>query len=100
MGRVYTNSVRPAVMFGRGATKRVATEASSGSTSYFLASFRKSSSISFTLWGFFSARSSDWDQSLVKSYNSQVQLLSGSALTGPITTQGGRTTLVLAIQPS
>jgi hypothetical protein len=32
IGRFQTNSVRPAVMLGRGVTRRVATEASSGST--------------------------------------------------------------------
>ena len=69
-GAVQVNTLRPAVMLGRGVTSRVATEASSGSTWYFSASFQNSSCISFSLAGFLAARSSDCVQSFVRSYSS------------------------------
>src|SRR5215831_15255464 len=100
IGRVYTNSLRPAVMLGRGATSRVATEASSGSTSYFFASVRNTCFSCLTLSGYLAATSSHCVQSLVRSYSSQVTLFNGSGLTAPMTSHGGRMTFVLSIQPS
>src|SRR5512137_2236482 len=98
-GRVQVNVLRPAVRLGRGVTSRVATVASSGSTLYFLASFQKRASSSFTFPGFAAATSFDWVQSLRRSYSSH-GYLSGEAPTPPVTFQGGRITLVLAIHPS
>ena len=59
--------MRPAVMFGRGATMRAATEASSGKTWYFLASAMNVAFISSTFCGFFAAMSSDWVKSVFRS---------------------------------
>jgi len=54
-------------MFGRGATTRAATEASSGKTWYFFASATNILFISCTFCGFFAAMSSDWVKSLFRS---------------------------------
>src|SRR5262249_33403156 len=93
------NSVRPAARLGRGATTRVATEASSGRTWYFCASVQNKGSSSLSLAGFLAATSSSCVQSLVRSYSSYGNP-AGSWLTAPATSHGGRITLVLAIQPS
>src|SRR5262249_48887956 len=93
------NSVRPAERLGRGATIRVATVASNGSTWYFVASAQNNLSISLTLFGYLAATLSFCVQSLRKSYSSYGKL-AGSWLTDPATSHGGRMTLVLAIQPS
>ena len=66
-GAVQVNVFRPAVMLGRGTTRRVATVASSGSTWYFFASFQKISWSSFTFFGFDLARSFVCVQSLRRS---------------------------------
>src|SRR5262245_8405549 len=91
--------VRPAARLGRGATARVAADASSGRTWYFSASTQKSFSSSLSLSGCLSAMLSYCVQSLVRSYSSYGKP-AGSLLTRPARTHGGRTTLALAIQPS
>src|SRR5208283_421586 len=90
------NTARPAARLGRGATIRVATVASSGSTWYFSASSQNRLSISLTLSGYLAATLSNCVQSLLRSYNSYGKL-AGSWLTALATTHGGRITLVLAI---
>src|SRR6516162_8262051 len=91
--------VRPALRLGFGVMTRVATEASRGMTWYFAASSQKSLSISFTLSGYWSATLLASVQSCSTSYNSYGKP-AGSWLTAPATSQGGRMTFVLAIQPS
>ena len=54
-------------MFGRGATMRAATDASSGNTWYFFASATNILRISATLFGYFAAMSSAWLKSLLRS---------------------------------
>src|SRR5262245_66446660 len=93
------NLVRPAERLGRGATARVETDASSGRTWYLFASTQNSFSSSLSLSGYLSATLSYCVQSLVRSYSSYGKP-AGSWLTRPARTHGGRTTLVLAIQPS
>ena len=63
-------TLRPAVRLGRGATSRVATEASSGSTWYFFASAQNRSSSSLSFSGYLAATFSDCVQSLLRSYSS------------------------------
>src|SRR5262245_42329933 len=60
------NWVRPAARLGRGATARVAKEASSGRTWYLAASAQNSLSSSLTLSGYLAATLSDCVQSLVR----------------------------------
>jgi hypothetical protein len=91
--------VRPAARLGRGAASRVATVASSGRTWYFSASSQSNGSSSLSFSGYLAATSSNCVQSLARSYSSYGKP-AGSWLTAPATTHGGRTTLVLAIQPS
>src|SRR5262245_28648960 len=93
------NSVRPADRLGRGATTRVATEASSGRTWYFCASVQNRDSSSLSLAGFLAATSSSSVQSLATSCSSQGNP-ARSWLTAPATSHGGRITFVLVIQPS
>src|SRR5262249_51380187 len=64
------NWVRPAARLGRGATARVANEASSGRTWYLFASTQNRRSSSLSLSGYLVATSSYCVQSLVRSYNS------------------------------
>ena len=54
---VYVKTVRPAVALGRGVMRRGRIELSSGRTWYFAASVRNNACISFSLSGFFAARS-------------------------------------------
>ena len=97
-GRVHVNSVRPAVMLGRGVISRATTESSSGKTWYFFASCMKSACISLSLAGFFAARSSACDQSLRRSYSSHGYVRTSRGLAS--VTHGGRNTFVPAHQPS
>src|SRR5262245_38728567 len=85
-------------MLGRGVIIRVTTVVSSGSTWYFLASCMNSACISFSFAGYLAATSSDCVQSVLRSYSSHGTVIASCA--GAVTSQGGRTTLVLAIQPS
>src|SRR5215475_13616846 len=64
------NWLRPAARLGRGATARVAKEASSGSTWYFFASTQNRRSNSFSLSGYLAATFSYCVQSLLRSYSS------------------------------
>ena len=93
------NCVPPAARLGRGATTRVATEASRGSTWYLFASTQNSFSSSLSLSGYLAATSSYCVQSLVTSYSSYGKP-AGSWFTAPASFHGGRITSVLAIQPS
>jgi len=92
------NTLRPAVMLGRGVIIRVTTVVSSGSTWYFLASSMKSACICFSFSGFLAATSVDCVQSLRRSKSSQGTVIGSCA--GAVTSHGRRTALVLAIQPS
>src|SRR5262249_57931777 len=64
------NSVRPAARLGRGATTRVATEASSGRAWYFRASGPHKGSSSLSFAGFLAGAASSFVQSLVRSCDS------------------------------
>src|SRR5438046_10087479 len=64
-GAFHVNTLRPAVMLGRGVMRRVTTVESSGSTWYFAASFQKRSCSSLTLAGHFAATSYDSVQSFL-----------------------------------
>ena len=64
------NCVRPAARLGRGATSRVAKEASSGRTWYLSASTQNRFSSSLSLSGYLAATLSYCVQSLVRSYSS------------------------------
>src|SRR5262245_4619867 len=69
-GCAQVNTLRPAVMLGRGVMVRVTVDESSGSTWYFLASTQKRFCSSFSFAGYLAARFSDWVQSLLRSYSS------------------------------
>src|SRR5262245_24247604 len=93
------NWVRLAARLGRGATARVVQDESSGRTWYLFASTQNSFSSSLSLSGYLAATFSYCVQSLVRLYSSYGKA-AGSWGTRPAMTHGGRTTLVLAIQPS
>ena len=86
--------------FGRGATSRVATEASSGSAWYLASSTQSCSCISFSLAGNLAPTLSFCDQSLLTSYSSHSYALAGSRIAAPTMTHGGRFGSVESIQPS
>ena len=75
--------MRPAVMFGRGAMMRAATDASSGKTWYFFASAMNISFSSLTFCGCLAARSSVWLKSVVRLKSCSTWLFSGSGLAAP-----------------
>ena len=99
-GAVQVNTLRPAVMLGRGVMRRVATVASSGSTWYFFASFQKSVLQLLQLLRVLRRDVLRLRPVVARGRRAPTGTSAGSAPTPPLMSHGGRMTLVLAIQPS